>query len=625
MKVPTNRHPQGSVLVVCLVIVAVGALGVAAILPLVGARSQESEVREESLTRRLTEQNSRALAREAFTQNHLASKELPAGPETFSFADDMGEASFSPHANSPLSESNFVRLNLTGAVPSSAFSTDVEVILSSGPGEPHTYQLQAKSHHPIYQGNLLSIYRHPDAATYPVVLRGDLTVEGRLTLGDTIYATNPDNGSGIVARRLQIGDRGIEKLALSNPEGGLLLPENYGPISMPSGKSGGVADLSGQLHAFDNPESPENSYLPRILTYPDHLVVSGAVPVNLFAGAEGDHSSAGASLAPPPGAPFDPATSSLLCQAYEAHRLLLSAAFAANSLSTTVNFSFADMSFGSPEFSTWWNDARAFDGTNPSGVATSLNDGIGQLQSSLISAMSASGGPDPTTGGWWPPAFPDFSDTNFWSTNNPYLGSGGTAVGWETAMVGSDGEGSVQIDLGDPSLTHVLINSNVRRLILTGQTTAAEIAAAESAPPIVVVVDAQVSGGATGSLESLLGCSRFLGGSGESYLLEEIELRGENHRRHILAIRKSDPENPVTLTFSGPGNFPEWHALWELESCPLSLDLAPVVEATMSGSIRTDTSFEIATGALTLEMETELGNLTPFVARNAWLEIFKHP
>lgn len=629
MKLQSHRQAKGSVLVVSLVVVALGTIGAAAFLSLISTKSLEAESREADLSRRVREANSRALARQALQRNYLAAATVTAEPTTFALYSGAGQATINPPANPPLSETAFVRLNRTGAISLEAYSTDLSLSLSSGEGEAHAYQAQAKSRHPIHGDDLLWIHLHPNAASYPISLRGNLIIEGRLTLGDTSYDAATGNGSGVKAKALRVVNSQNPSFSLADLEGKPLSPQNFGGIPTTHGVESGTADFTERLRVFDNPESPENSYLHRVANEPDVISVSGSVPVNFFDDSTGDNStgSSGYSLVPPPGAPFNPRVNPLLCQAYQAHRLLLSAAYTAYSLRTTVNFRYSDMTFGTPSLASWWNDEKTFDGRDRSGLNSDLTSGIDQLRSDLSNAMSDNGGPDPYRGGWWPPAFPDFSDTQFWSTNNPYLGTGGEAVGWETAMVGSNGQGSIQIDLGNPSLPNVHVTSNVRRLILTGQTSAAEIELARNSPPVLIVVEASPGGGGSSgtSVETLLECANFTGSSGSSHTLEGIELRGQNFRPHILAIRKSDPENPVTVTNPGPSNFPEWHGVWELQSTPVIFDLSAVVEATYAGSIRTDSSFEIDQGTLILTPEINPDNLSPLASRNAWLELFKIP
>ena len=62
---------RGSILVICMVLAALGTIGVAAWMALLDARGHQVEAGFESMKRRATLQSSKALARDALYANHL--------------------------------------------------------------------------------------------------------------------------------------------------------------------------------------------------------------------------------------------------------------------------------------------------------------------------------------------------------------------------------------------------------------------------------------------------------------------------------------------------------------------------------------------------------------------------
>ena len=70
---PAAARQRGSVLVFCMVLAGVGAIGTAAFFSLIQAKSMETLERETALIRRIRLANSQAVAKEALLRNHLGS------------------------------------------------------------------------------------------------------------------------------------------------------------------------------------------------------------------------------------------------------------------------------------------------------------------------------------------------------------------------------------------------------------------------------------------------------------------------------------------------------------------------------------------------------------------------
>ena len=64
--------------------------------------------------------------------------------------------------------------------------------------------------------------------------------------------------------------------------------------------------------------------------------------------------------------------------------------------------------------------------------------------------------------------------------------------------------------------------------------------------------------------------------------------------------------------------------LANLENVPLSADLAAVSGVTLIGGIWTDRDLEVPGGMLTIERETDPGDLEFMSSRVAWLEVFRN-
>lgn len=603
-QIRTSRQ-RGSILVICMVLAGLGTIGAAAFFSLMQAKTQETAEREVALQRRTKLANSRALAREALLRLHLGSTTPLANSQSLTLNDNWGGVEIAPFTSTTLGNPTTIRLHKTGAVPFSAYNQDISLTIKADT-TTDSQTLQAKSAHPALMGDLLIFHKSPHTSASPISLDGSLIVHGRTAFLADAYAT-PGNTFGFRTERAQVRVPTGFPIPLSSPANTQILPDNFTIPPFTTGNKTGHSSFGHHLLVVDNQDTASNSYLHKVKSQPNLVTLSGAVAAAVSNGEYGDFSQASGVV--PPGGPYPAPITSVLCQAAEAERMIQAAAYAALTLGTSINFSYTQIPSGSTPFSTWWTDAKTFDGSSPSGVASDLTAGLQQIRSDLTSAMATLGGPNPSVGGWWPPNYPPLSDNLFWMNNNPYLGSTSTSPLWTYGMAGSDGNGNVQLKVGNASLSHVLVRSNVKKLILTGQANNAEATAAASLPPIMIVINAD---------NTPEGC-------GQSFKLNAVELQGMNGRRIILAIKQNDPLNVVTLVCTGSSAFPAWHSIIELDSVPLNINTSAVSELSIKGGIRTDRSIDVEQGVLHLLPDPAPTTLEPLLSRSAWLEIYDAP
>ncbi len=92
-KSPNKKISQrGSILVVCMVLCALGTIGVAAWISLLDARGHQVEANMESLKRRNVYENSKALAYRAIYANHLHASSGLATARTYTLPHSLGSA-----------------------------------------------------------------------------------------------------------------------------------------------------------------------------------------------------------------------------------------------------------------------------------------------------------------------------------------------------------------------------------------------------------------------------------------------------------------------------------------------------------------------------------------------------
>ena len=252
---------RASVLVVCLVLAALGTLGVAAWFSLLDARSHQVEARHTSLQRRAALMNGAAVARAALHREYLHGQTGLSGERTFSVADGKGEATLHPFADAPLTTTTVGPPSRNGAHPPSSYASDVAVDLANGAGEVRTtYRL--RSGHPALGGALLQLHPPVVPADSAPLVSGNLRVKGRAVFWDVVAR---DLNNGIRADEFHLPNSIGAPTTFSTPSGTATLPLNYPLYLRTTGSSTPSIGLyRGELELLDDAGNPQNSYLRKL-------------------------------------------------------------------------------------------------------------------------------------------------------------------------------------------------------------------------------------------------------------------------------------------------------------------------------------------------------------------------
>lgn len=429
-----GRRERGSVLVVCMVLAALGTIGVAAWFSLLDARSHQVEAGLEALERRVAVENGRALAHRALYGRYLHGDETPAGDLVCELPDGKGRATIRAFTTVPLRSDAAGPVARDGATPLLSNSTDVRVEVADGSGtNPWTYRL--RNYHPVVAGDLLTIHPPVDPSDASGLVAGSIHVKGRAVFWD---ATADDLDNGIRADEFLLPGRTAGTTNFSTPADAATLPLNYPNYLRTTGTTATGPAYRGELELLSATVNPQNSYEARLAAAPP-LVLDGRSPKSESMGppakeATGDDAALLAFIdANPPQTVAD----ELSKRSDLSSPVLVAAIHKANP------------AMGNQQF------LQIFDAQSPvpddalTEMMASLDEG--DLDEALDMAIV------------------DMNVKNETQYN-------------------SDGKGKVQFFLDRPELTRVVV-ADVKRLRLFGQPNATKAAAAAAMAPLIVIVD----------------------------------------------------------------------------------------------------------------------------------------
>ena len=268
IKKPSQR---GSILVVCMVLCALGTLGVAAWISLLDARGHQAEAGMDALKRRTVYANSRALAYRAIYANHLhADASLPAN-QTYTLPDNLGAATIRAFATVPLEDGSAVRYSKTGITPFRTYTTDLTVDLSDGIGASE-WGFQLRSYNPMLGGDLLVINPLTDPTSGDIIISGNLDVQGRAVFWDAVVK---DFNGGIQANEFQLPNNIQGITAFETPTGATVLPLNYPMPFQTTGMSTGGPAYLGELDIAQSGSNSHNDYASRLNATGNYVSLSG--------------------------------------------------------------------------------------------------------------------------------------------------------------------------------------------------------------------------------------------------------------------------------------------------------------------------------------------------------------
>lgn len=251
-----KRRVRGSVLVMCMVLAALGTLGVAAWMSLLDARSHQIESNFSALRRRVVLSNSRALARRAFYQSLLHANNNLATPLTCQLPANLGRATIQTYATVPLKSDASGPTSGNGAAPILSQTTDVTVALFDGTADSN-WIFRLRNQNPALGGDLLSL--HPPVIpsdTGPLV-SGNLRVRGRAVLWDAVVR---DLTNGLRADEFLLPNSIVGSATFSNVAGTSVLPLNYPHYQRTTGSYSGGPAYRGQLELVSSSVNPQNSH-----------------------------------------------------------------------------------------------------------------------------------------------------------------------------------------------------------------------------------------------------------------------------------------------------------------------------------------------------------------------------
>lgn len=262
------RHQRGSVLVVCMVLAALGTIGVAAWFSLLDARAHQVEAGFTALERRVALNNSRALAHRVLYAKHLHSNEGLPVDTVYELPDRKGKATLRAFVPVPLQNDTPGLPSRNGATPRISNSTDVTVDLGDGVSEfSWTYRL--RNYNPVLAGDLLSLHVPVNPTDSAPLVSGNLWIKGRAVFWDVVAA---DLKAGIRADEFLLPNSIAGTAGFSTSANAGTIPLNYPHYLRTTGLTSGGPAYRGELEILSAAINPQNAYESRLTL---------AVPVRL--------------------------------------------------------------------------------------------------------------------------------------------------------------------------------------------------------------------------------------------------------------------------------------------------------------------------------------------------------
>jgi hypothetical protein len=440
----SRRHRErGSVLVFCMVLAALGTIGLAAWLSLLSARGHQVESNFTALKRRAVQNNSKALAYHAIYRNHLHASTGLNAAKTYTLPDSLGRAAIRAYAPVPLNQTAAQRMSKIGSTPMRSYSSDVIVDIGNGAATvPWTFQM--RSENPVMGGELLDFHPPADFDSSSPIVTGNLTVKGRAVFWDAAYK---DFNGGIKADEFLLPNNTIQGTTFQTSAGAATLPLNYPIPRQTTGFAGGNPSYLGALDIVSSTANSHNSHADRIRATGAYFEVSGMLAAAKGRGADtrppGSNDSLHVALITASAAsPQDPDIKTKLSTASPLSSNVLifavdhPAAFPANDLFEVLN------------------------------INTPLpNDVISRIAASTVTLPSP---PDKKT---------LFKNSSAWVT--------------------SDGTGGVTVALDEADLQHLII-TDVKVLVLNGPSTTNQVNALAAQPArAIAIINTAVTGVST--------------------------------------------------------------------------------------------------------------------------------
>ncbi len=265
----------------CMVMAALGTIGVAAWAALLDARGHQVEANLTALNRRIVFNNSRALAYRALYANHLHSDTGVAADTVYTLPESLGQATIRTYTPVPIQQSLQVRHSNNGATPTRSFATDLTVDLSDGTGA-HSWAFQLRNYNPVLGGELLSMHPPVDFSSSDTLVAGTLLVRGRAAFWD---AVQNDFSAGIRADEFLLPYDILSSTTFTTPSNSATLPLNYPfPLQTTGIATAGPA-YAGELSITRSAANQHNDHVTRFLSTGTALELDGNTATSIGPGA----------------------------------------------------------------------------------------------------------------------------------------------------------------------------------------------------------------------------------------------------------------------------------------------------------------------------------------------------
>lgn len=557
---------RGSILVVCMVLAALGTIGVAAWIALLDARGHQVEAGFESLKRRATLQSSKALARDALYANHLhAGSNLGAdvtytipgnaaatspGDQVLYENETVASVTIKAYTGIPLQNTSATRTTKNGVVPLRSYTTDISVVLNDNVSTA-TETFQLRSYNPMLGGELLSMHPSNDPGSFGRLLSGDIKVNGRAMFWD---AAAKDLQAGLSADEYLIPNDIAGTHTFVDTSGKRGMPLNYPIPKQTTGLAGGSPSYDGRLDIVSSTTNGHNAYAARWAAAGTLRTMNGRSPTVFGPGPAttpdgSDDATIEAEIATKTP---DELMTSLPVKYPLSTRLLRAVADKSSPASFSEDQLFSIFSAHIPIP----NDALSY-------LTSTHSDKIPTRAEELHS-------------------------------------DNGTAAH-------SDGLGKVEIFLDRAALPHLILEGT-EEIVVHGQADAVAASAAAAMDPRGIAVNNT----GTDSIHTI----DFRGRN-----LRRIVFAIATEQNATPPTYGYDAE----IAFTGPTPFPEWHMILELQNTGMLLDTSFVNTATIVGGIRGSRPINLVSGSLTINPQFNIDGYEQLLSRNAWVEAYLTP
>lgn len=557
---------RGSILVICMVLAALGTIGVAAWMSLLDARGHQVEASYEALKRRAALQSSKALARDAIYANHLHTGSGLASDRTYTIPgnsatgsgggsvqydnENVASVTIKSYAAVALQNTSTTRNTKNGVLPLRFYTTDIGVVLHDNTGTQNA-NFQLRSYNPVLGGDLLTMHPAYEPGTFNTLIEGNLRVNGRAVFWD---AAAKDFKGGLRADEYVIPNDVAGTHSFLNTANASVLPLNYPIPKQTTGFAGSNSAYLGELDLVDSTSNGHNDYATRWAAAGSVKTVSGYSPYVIGPGPD----------TAPDGADDATLESEIATKTTDELMASLPASYP---LSSRLLRAVADKS--SPSAFTADQLYTVFSNHFPI-----PNDALSYLNVTHESRIS-----------------PRAEELH---TNN------------QTAAH-SDGAGKVEIFLDQPSLTHLILE-RAEEIIVHGQATAIAASAAAAMAPVGIAINN------TGS--DSVHAIDFRGQN-----KRRIVFAVSTEQNATPPTWGYDAE----MAFTGPNPFPEWHMVLELQNTGALIDTSFVNAATIVGGIRGSRPINVFSGTLNLNQQFDIDGYETLLSRNAWVEAYLAP